>query len=129
MHTTISHTQLAYSSQTFRRALYCKNNNILPEMIVREILWVEANYYVRVVNILKFIYLWVEANKPVSGKHKDPILTCLLCEQPCHANIWHHHLSCMNTALAKVCFDTVKILEGIAKELLSTMKIKIKTNC
>ena len=28
----------------------------------------------------------------------------------------------MNTALAKVCFDTVKILEGIAKELLSTME-------
>ena len=65
--------------------------------------------------------LWVEANKPVSEKNKDPILTCLLCDQPCHANIWHRHMSCMNTALAKVRLETVMILEDIAKELLSTM--------
>ena len=66
--------------------------------------------------------LWVEANKPVSEKNKDPILTCLLCDQPCHANIWHHHMSRMNIALAKVRLETVIILEDIAKELLSTME-------
>ena len=45
-----------------------------------------------------------------------------------HANIRHHHLSCMNTALAKARFDMVKIIESIAKELLSNMeKIGSKT--
>ena len=102
MHTAISHTRLACSSQIFLRVMNYKKK-FQPETIVKE-------------------SLWVEANKPVSGKHKDPILTCSLCDQPCHAIIPHHHMSCMNTALAKDCLKAVIILEGIVKELLSTMR-------
>ena len=102
MNTAVSHTRLVYSSQIFRRAMSCKNNSILPVKIVKE-------------------SLWVEANKPVSEKNKDPILICSLFDQPCHANIWHHHMACVNTALAKVRLETVMILEDTAEELLSTM--------
>ena len=103
LHTALSHTRLAYSSKTYRRAIYCSKYTITAEDMIRR-------------------NLWEDASKPVSDKHRDPVATCLLCGLSCHANIRHHHLSCPNPALLEARLNSAQILEKIARSILDDIK-------
>ena len=66
--------------------------------------------------------MWEDASKPVSGQHRDPVATCLLCGSSCHANIRHHQLSCPNSAILEARLKSALILEKIARNPLGEIE-------